>query len=596
MANRRIASVFALIAWTCTAAAPATRPIAWQDWSSDLFAKAQREHKFVLLDLGTRWCHWCHVMEGTTYADPEVAALIAEKYIPVHVDADARPDLGTRYEDYGWPATIVFNSNGSEIVKLRGYLYPNQLASTLRAIIADPTPGPSVVAAQPIQYSASTALSDDVRKKLLDTYSETYDWDKGSWGHGQKFLEWNSVEWAMRHAQTGDKTSEKMARQTLDAQLNLLDPAWGGVYQYSTDDDWQHPHFEKIMQMQAENLRIYSVAYSQFHDAKYLQAAQAIQGFLTSFLLGPDGAFYTSQDADLVDGVHSADYFKLSDKDRRAQGIPRIDMHQYARENGWAINGLAFFYEASGDKSALAEAIAAADWVIANRSAAGGGFNHDAQDAAGPYLGDTLAMGRAFLELYIATGDRAWLSRAEQAADFISAHFEKKGTVGLVTADAATGPLAPMPDFDENVMAARWANLLSQFTERASDRKIAETAMKFLATPRIALHHGIQVAGLLLADAENSSPALHIVIVGKKSDPAAAALFQCAIALPTTYRRLEWYDSAEGPLLNMDVDYPDLGKPAAFLCTGTACSNPSFNPGQLAQRAARALRTSTPNS
>jgi uncharacterized protein len=596
MTRRRTALIFVLIAWMCTAASPATRPIAWQDWSSDLFAQARREHKFVLLDLGTRWCHWCHVMEGTTYSDPDVAALIAEKYIPAHVDADARPDLGTRYEDYGWPATIVFNADGSEIVKRRGYLDPKQMASMLAAIIADPTPGPSVVPEQAVKYSDSTSLSDDVRKQLLDTYSETYDWDKGNWGHGQKFLEWNSLEWAMRHAQSGDKTAEKMARQTLDAQLNLLDPAWGGVYQYSTDDDWQHPHFEKIMQMQSENLRIYSVAYSQFHDARYLQAAKAIHGYLTTFLLSPDGAFYTSQDADLIDGVHSADYFKLLDKDRRAQGIPRIDMHEYARENGWAINALAIFYEATGDKTALAEAINAANWGIAHRSAGNGGFNHDEHDPAGPYLGDTLAMGRAFLELYIATGDRAWLSRAESAADFISEHFEKTGTVGLVTADAATGPLAPMPDFDENVLAARWANLLSQFTGRASDKMIARTAMKFVATPQIALHHGIQVAGLLLADSENSSPALHIVIVGKKSDPAAAALFQYAISIPTTYRRLEWYDSAEGPLLNMDVDYPDLGKPAAFLCTGTACSNPSFNAGQLSQRAARALRSAAPNS
>jgi uncharacterized protein YyaL (SSP411 family) len=35
--------------------------------------------------------------------------------------------------------------------------------------------------------------------------------------------------------------------------LKLVDPVWGGVYQYSTDGDWDHPHFEKIMPFQAEN-------------------------------------------------------------------------------------------------------------------------------------------------------------------------------------------------------------------------------------------------------------------------------------------------------------------------------------------------------
>ncbi len=303
-------------------AAPASQPIDWHDWSPSIFDQAKRENKFVLLDLGTRWCHWCHVMEGTTYADPDVIRLIAEKYLAVRIDADSRPDLANRYEDYGWPATIVFNSDGSEIVKRRGYLPPQEMASLLKAIIADPTPGPSVVAPQTIHYTTDAALTDDLRQKLLRIYSQTYDWKNGAWGFSQKFLDWNDVEWAMRRAAAGDETADRMARQTLDAQLNLLDPAWGGVYQYSTDGDWQHPHFEKIMQMQAENLRIYSLAYAQYHDEKYRHAAEAIHAYLISFLHSPDGAFYTSQDADLIDGVHGGEYFSLTDSQRRAKASP----------------------------------------------------------------------------------------------------------------------------------------------------------------------------------------------------------------------------------------------------------------------------------
>ncbi|MGA3068557.1 MAG: DUF255 domain-containing protein, partial [Tepidisphaeraceae bacterium] len=93
-------------------AGPSGDAIAWRDWSGDVFNQARREHRFVLLDLGTRWCHWCHVMEGTTYIDPEVIKLIGEKYLAVRVDADSRPDLANRYEDYGWPATVVFNADG----------------------------------------------------------------------------------------------------------------------------------------------------------------------------------------------------------------------------------------------------------------------------------------------------------------------------------------------------------------------------------------------------------------------------------------------------------------------------------------------------
>jgi uncharacterized protein YyaL (SSP411 family) len=53
---------------------------------------------------------------------------------------------------------------------------------------------------------------------------------------------------------------ERKARQTLTAGMQLIDPVWGGVYQYSTDGDWVHPHFEKIMPCQAENLRVFSLA------------------------------------------------------------------------------------------------------------------------------------------------------------------------------------------------------------------------------------------------------------------------------------------------------------------------------------------------
>ena len=45
--------------------------IAWQPWSDDVFARAKRDNKFVLLDLEAVWCHWCHVMEETTYRDPK---------------------------------------------------------------------------------------------------------------------------------------------------------------------------------------------------------------------------------------------------------------------------------------------------------------------------------------------------------------------------------------------------------------------------------------------------------------------------------------------------------------------------------------------
>src|SRR5262245_46726610 len=67
-----------LLAMLLTAAAPPKKPggIDWQPWSDTIFEQAKRENKFVLLDLEAVWCHWCHVMDETTYKTPEVIALI----------------------------------------------------------------------------------------------------------------------------------------------------------------------------------------------------------------------------------------------------------------------------------------------------------------------------------------------------------------------------------------------------------------------------------------------------------------------------------------------------------------------------------------
>src|SRR5215469_12481526 len=348
--------------------------LAWQPWSDAVFAQAKREKRFVLLDLEAVWCHWCHVMDENTYSDPAVIKILREHYIVVKADQDARPDLSNRYEDYGWPATVVFNGDGQEIVKRQGYLAPDEMLSILKAIVADPTPGPSVRPEAKLELPANGLLSDALRQRLNKDYRAGYDDKYGSWGTDQKFLDWDSVEYSMVLARLNkDAQAEHMARQTLTEQLHLLDPAWGGVYQYSTDGDWNHPHFEKIMQMQAENLRAYSLGYAQFHDEAYLHAAEEIRRYLKTFLTSPQGAFYTSQDADLVEGHHSGEYFALDDAARRKQGVPHVDKHMYARENGWAINALVAFYDATDDASALADASKAAQWVLANRALPGGG-------------------------------------------------------------------------------------------------------------------------------------------------------------------------------------------------------------------------------
>jgi uncharacterized protein YyaL (SSP411 family) len=576
-------------------AAPPKPHLNWQPWSDKVFADAKRENRFVLLDLEAVWCHWCHVMDANTYSDPAVMRLLQGRYIVVKADQDSRPDLSARYEDFGWPATIVFDGDGHEIVKRQGYLAPDEMASMLQAIIDDPSPGPSVEAAPSLAIPANAILAAPVRSRLVANYFAGYDSKYGSWGTDQKFLDWDSAEYSMVLARRdGNKQAENMARQTLDEQLHLLDPAWGGVYQYSADGDWNSPHFEKIMQMQAENLRIYSLAYAQFRDPKYLHAAQEIRRYLKTFLTSPDGAFYTSQDADLIEGRHSAEYFALDDAKRRAQGVPRVDKHIYARENGWAINGLVALYAATGDASALDDALRATHWILANRSLPGGGFRHSAADANGPYLGDTIAMERAFLSLYGATADRQWLDRAQSSMTFINANFKDKQGAGFDSSRAPTDhAYSPHPQRDENIAVTRAANLLFHITGNEAHKQIAQRAMRYVAADPVV--YRLPAAGALLADYEISAEPLHLTIVGSKNDPIAKNLFDQALRYPSSYKRLEWWDPSQGAagrLPNPDVQYPSLKTSAAFICTSRTCSPPIFKPADLQAKISRLLSAS----
>jgi uncharacterized protein YyaL (SSP411 family) len=562
--------------------------IQWQPWSDSVFAEAKQEGRFVLLDLGTGWCHWCHVMEAVTYKDPAVIELIRKRYVAVRVDADSRPDLSNRYEDYGWPATIVFNGDGGEIVKRQGYIPPKPMASMLQAVIDDPTPGPSVLPEQKLSVSPDAFLTADARKNLRQVLVNTYDPKNKGWGTVQKFLNWDVIEYCMVQAKQGDTKFEEMGRETLAAQLQLIDPVWGGACQYSTDGDWKHPHFEKIMQMQAENLRTYATAYALWRDPTYLQTAKRLRSYLKNFLTSPEGGFFASQDADLVPGKHAAEYFRLSDSERRKRGVPKVDQHIYSRENGWAINALTSLYAVTGDDTCLADAIEAANWIIAHRSLTNGGFEHDQVDPGGHYLGDTLYMGRAFLALYAVTADRTWLQRAEQTAQFISTNF--KNEIGYVTS-ANIGALKSNPQVDENADLVRLANLLHHYTGKTEYKEMAEHAMQYLSVPAAADGRGFLVGGILLADLEMTAPPRHITIVGRKDDATARELFLAALQDPSTYKRIEWWDEREGALPNGDVEYPTLEQAAAFVCGDKSCSAPIFSPEKLTglsqKRAAR---------
>jgi len=540
--------------------------IAWDDWTDQIFERSQREHKLVLLHLGADWCHWCHVMEKMTYQNPDVARLIRKHFIAIHVEQDARPDLSNRYEEYGWPATIMFDEKGKEIVKRRGYIAPGPFLKLLEAVVADPTPGPSAQPrAEPV-FGSSAVLAPELRTQLTERWEAGYDAGQGGWGKIQKYLDTDSIELAFK------KGKGAWAEQTLTAHLRLIDPVWGGAYQYSHGGVWDNPHFEKIMPFQADAIHAHLLRYLATGSKESLEAARAVRRYLDGFLRSSDGVYYVSQDADLVKGEHAAEYFALDDAGRRKLGVPRIDAHLYARENGIAIRALAELAGATRDGEALASALRAAEWVLANRSLPEGGFRHDEKDSAGPYLADSLAMGRAFFALYGATADRSWLDRSIAAARFIERTFAAKDGPGYLTSRPG-GPLPAVRQIDENTSMARWTNLLRSATKDEAYRGMAERALRFLASPDVALTRGMMTAGILIAEAELSTEPLKVTVVGRRGDPGAEALLAEGRRAADPCLVVELQEEAKGKTPGA---YPMKDRASAYVCTADACKGPIF--------------------
>ena len=200
-----------------------------------------------------------------------------------------------------------------------------------------------------------------------------------------------------------------------------------------------------------------------------------------------------------------------------------------------------------------------------------GGFRHDEKDVAGPYLGDSLGMGRANLMLYTVTGDRTYLKDAVASLKFIEKTFRgKHGT--FYTAKQTSKLIPPMTERSENISLARFANLVHHLTGEKSFREVAEGVMKAYSSADYLTES--PVSALLLLDGDLSQDPTHITVVGAKSDPVSRTLFLGAMNFPDTYLRLEWWDKKEGPLPRNDVTYPSLPKAAAFVCTGGRCSLP----------------------
>lgn len=555
----------------------------WSEWSEEAFARARREDKPILLSVQAGWCHWCHVMNDVTYRDPEVLRRLGERFVLIRADGDARPDLADRYQRYAWPATVFLSPEGEQILGLRGYRPPARFRAILEQVIAAHADGRTL----DDDAGAGEAPAEDldaVRAAVRAQLDGMYDEEAGGWGRRQRYPFAAPVEHAFfRAAVRGEDVWRERALESLAQYARLLDPVFGGMYQYSVPDVWDRPHFEKIVPVQAGAMRAFGEAYRVTGEARWLEHAFDVHRYVEAFLRAEDGAFYTAQDADLgghgQPGPHvpGGEYYALDEAGRRALGIPRIDTHVYASTNGMLIEALADLHVASGRRAPLSQALTAAERILRTHRAESGLFRHDAEsDDPLLYLEDQAHVLAAWLALHEATGQARWEDEAERLADaMIAALQDEDGGFHAHTDDPrAAGFFADRRvPIEENGVAARALLTLSRLKDEARYREAAVAALRASARPAELRSLGRMVGEYLLALEALDAGYVLLSVVGPE-DPRTEALHRAAIALYEPTRLVELGRPGQSR-------YPYPGEPAIFLCTSEACSMPVTDPAAL---------------
>ncbi|MEM4755400.1 thioredoxin domain-containing protein, partial [Pyrobaculum sp.] len=318
--------------------------VQWWAWCEEAFQKAKAEDKPILVDVGAVWCHWCHVIDETTYNDDEIADIINKHFVPIKVDRDERPDVDRRLQEYavlvsgqsGWPLTVFMTPEG-EVIWAATYLPPRDygglpgMAKVLRAVLEAYRTKKGDIKKMAEDLSKEIAawhnpseaeLDRSVQLDILASLAASFDEEYGGFGTAPKFPPITQLDLLLlRHFYDGKSVYGKMAHATLRAMARggVYDQLGGGFFRYSTDRLWLIPHYEKLLVDNAELLSLYARAYAHFGDQLYRKTAAGIIKWLDEFMRDPGGGYYASQDAD-VDGEEGAYYRWTEDELKEALG------------------------------------------------------------------------------------------------------------------------------------------------------------------------------------------------------------------------------------------------------------------------------------
>jgi len=579
--------------------------IRWRAFEPQAFEEAVRQHKLILLSISAVWCHWCHVMDETTYSDQEIIDLINSSFVPIRVDTDQRPDVNSRYNMGGWPTTAFLTPDG-KILTGGTYIPASRMKRLLRDAAAAVSRGAVEMSTRPLVDDEpddesedgpeeSPALADEPQVRvddsdLWDTYEwirddliNDYDADFGGFGAQPKFPMAEALRFAIHdHVLTGNPVMETIATHTLRSMIRggIYDQVEGGFFRYSTTRDWGIPHFEKMLEDNSQLLDVLVDAYKVTRDETFLRTALDILRYLEVRLFQQDPpAFSGSQDADEA-------YYSMDASGRRTLTPPYIDRNIYCTWNALAVQAILNLWTVTAEESQRALAMSVAETLKSRLYDPDEGVYHyldsETREPALPgMLDDQLRFAEMSLRVYSMTGMTSWRTLAGQLIDrTLGLYRGKRGLLSDVLTDRSLpGQLSHrLYDFSENARAASllaWASvILDRDDLRDAGLRIAR-ALK----PRAA-SHGPFAAGFALAVADLLRAWTRVTGVGELAPLDGKSMTEFLRVLHSDVRP----QLAVMPL-DVTTDRQEIERiglptdqlPVAMACAGRRCFQPQFD-------------------